>query len=307
MSHCVLHAGLPKTASTMFQNHLFAQHTEVDFLGTYHERHWRQWNKCRDAQVQELLNELVFRRFKTPDFDRAQKLFHEAIRPSLTTGKVPVWSWESLSLSSRRLRRRRAENLQKVMGPCRVVILLRNPIKLVESVYFQHLKRENVGGKYQRFRRPWLHTIDSWLESSWSHRGAPAHHLDYATTIDLFAEVFGRDQVGVFLFEDLVQNPTEFVQSLAHFIGIDPVQSLHLTQQSRANDRWTEAHLQQIHRIASSRPRRLAFRLANKRGRLRMIGLKDVVGTAEGTRAQASLSPIWKQRIEERTADGIAV
>jgi hypothetical protein len=288
----------------MLQDHLFGQHKDIDYLGTFHHRDKRKWNKCRDAQVQELFDELVFERPRRPDLDRARALFGEAVAPSLEAGKIPVWSWESLALSSLKLRRIRAQNLRTVFGPCKVVMMLRSPLSLVESVYFQHLKRENVGGKYRRFKRPWLHSIESWLESSWGHRGAPGHHLDYPVTIDAFVEIFGRENVGVFLFEELVENSEGFVRKLCDFVGLEPEQAVSLTQQSRSNDRWTQHHLDSVERIASSHLRRAAFRFANKQGRLRMIGLERAVSAAAGARAHAPLPAHWRRQIEDRTAVG---
>ena len=304
MSHCVIHAGLPKTASTLLQDRLFAEHPDVEFLGTFHHRTKRAFGKCRDAEVQALLDELVFKRAKAPDLELAHQLFRDAVAPSLEAGKVPVWSWESLALSGPEIRRARAQNLRAVFGECKVVLMLRNPITLIESVYFQHLKRENVGGKYRRFRRPWFHTIDAWLERSWVDEGAPDAHLDYASTVEMFVEVFGRRNVAVYLFEDLVADSDAFLERLCDFTGIEFGAARALTQKARSNDRWTQAHLDEIQRIAASPIQRLAFQLADKEARLKMIGLDGPVGTAEGPRARAPLSEAWLRRIEARTSAG---
>jgi len=304
MSHCVIHAGLPKTASTMLQDHLFAAHPDVEFLGTFHDKTKRPFGKCRDADVQALLDELVFQRAKSPDLELASRLFDRAVAPSLATGKTPVWSWESLALSGLKLRRARAENLRAVFGDCKVVLLLRNPYSLIESVYFQHLKRENVGGKYRRFRRPWFHTIDSWLTDTWGGEGAPDSHLDYAATAEMFVDVFGRENVAVYLFEDLVSDSEAFLERLCGFTGIDYGRAHELTKRARSNDRWTQDHLNEVERIAGSPLGRIAFQLASKQKRLEMIGLEGPVGTADGQRARAPLSEDWRRRIEARTAPG---
>jgi hypothetical protein len=295
---------LPKTASTLLQDRLFAEHPDVEFLGTFHHRTKRPFGKCRDAEVQALLDELVFKRAKDPDLELARRLFRAAVAPSLEAGKIPVWSWESLALSGPEIRRARAENLHAVFGDCKVVLILRNPIALIESVYFQHLKRENVGGKYRRFRRPWFHSIDTWLERSWVDEGAPDAHLDYATTVQMFVDVFGRENVAVYLFEDLVADSMSFLERLCAFTGIEFEAACELTQRARSNDRWTQEHLDEIQRIAASPIQRIAFQLADKQARLKMIGLDEPVGTAEGPRARAPLSATWLRRIEARTSVG---
>jgi hypothetical protein len=241
-----------------------------------------------------------------PNLDRARGLFDSAVAPWLQEGKVPVWSWESLALSQPALRLVRAQNLRAVFGPCKLVITLRQPVRLVESVYFQHLKRENVGGKYRRFRRPWVHSIDSWLEEGWGSFRAPGAHLDYANTVEIFARVFGRENVGVFLFEDLVADPEAFVRRLCGFIGVEADVGVALTQQARRNDRWRAEHLSALEDIGASRRKRWAFRLQDKPGRLRMLGLDGPLGSAQGQPARVHLSGYWRARIAERTAPGNA-
>ena len=124
-TRCCIHVGLPKTATTMLQNHLFARHSQVDYLGTYHVREKRKYDKCRDAAVQEIIDQLIHRGRSRPDLEQCRRLFARSIAPAMKAGRVPLWSWESLGLSKFSVREARARNLRAVFGDCKVVIVLR--------------------------------------------------------------------------------------------------------------------------------------------------------------------------------------
>ena len=46
--------------------------------------------------------------------------------------------------------------------------------------------------------------------------------IDYDQAISIYEDVFGAENVGVFLFEDLKENLEEFARSVYEFVGLDP-------------------------------------------------------------------------------------
>ena len=50
--------------------------------------------------------------------------------------------------------------------------------------------------------------------------------IDYAATIQIYAELFGKSSLGVFVYEDLVENPKAFIRQVCEFVGIDPEQAM---------------------------------------------------------------------------------
>jgi hypothetical protein len=302
---CCIHVGLPKTATTMLQDHLFARHSQVEYLGTYHVKEKRKYDKCRDKDIQEIIDQLIHRGRSCPDLPRCRRLFDQAVVPAMEAGRVPLWSWESLGLSQFSVRQARARNLRAVFPECKVVIALRHPIRLVESVYFQNLRATNVGGKYRYGRGPRYLTIDRWLERSWTTPGkAPLSHLDYAATVDLFARTFGKESVGVFLFEELVEDNAAFIESLCRFIGIDPQEGVDLAAEKRGADRWTVEQIEWLKRAQRSLLRSTAFRFVSRRRRRKMVGFLSDGKTPEGERARAPVPERWQERIVEKTREG---
>lgn len=159
-------------------------------------------------------------------------------------------------------RRARAENLREVFGPCRVAITIRHPVSIMESAYFQMMRRQNV---QLREGKTWYLPIDKWLNSShFKEESWP--HLEFERTINLYCDVFGEEAIRVFIFEDLRENPRGFIEKLCHFIGIDPEEGVRWVAGKAENARSTVT-LDRIRQIGSSRVRSLIFRIMRQKKR----------------------------------------
>ncbi len=213
---CVLHIGMPKTATTTLQGFLFPKHSQVEFLGRGYpaEGPMPAHRHPSDAAF-ALLSELVYENWRSPDWARCRELTAQLLEPARELGKTPVFSWESLVEDRMHVRRARAENFREAFGPCSVIITLRHPVKLVESLYLQMIRRDNWGGTVRRGDRPRYETIDRWLTKNWGTPGQPpSSHLEYPETIEAYAEVFGRENIHILLFEDFVESPDRFIRHL---------------------------------------------------------------------------------------------
>ncbi len=309
----IIHAGLNKTGTTSLQRLLFARHDEVAFLGKY-PRGKRSPAEGRylTADIESFLNDII--RFDSgQEWERLQqdglayapdrpavwrRQFDESIQPLLDEGRVPLWSLERLCLGSPRIREVRALRIAQALGPCKVVIVLREPLALVESLYFQRLKaaqlREPATAATGRFIG-----IADWLQECWEGEQRDVLGIvDYGRTIQWFVDLFGREHVGVFLFEDLVGQPDSFIDSLCGFCGIDREQAKGLMQTSRKNVRWTErsiARLRWIDRVPFA-PH--VFRWAPKARRARWLGV-DRKHAFSGERACAEIPAEWAERIAD--------
>ena len=197
-----LHIGLPKTGTKLLQWHLFSNHPQIHYLGIFHgnRKHRRSPREetFRDDHVQEMLQGIVVGDIANPDLATSRRLARERVLPHLEHGRVPLWSQETLSMDSEISRRRRAENLWRIFGRCRVLLTLRHPVRLVESTYGLMLRRENI---YRRSGRTWYKSVDEWFEEQLQGEIFP--HLDYLRTYEIYRELFGEECVKVVLFEDL--------------------------------------------------------------------------------------------------------
>ena len=215
----VLHVGFHKCGSTTLQGAVFHRHPEVFNLGEPDEdanalRAMRDvWSSCHENPK------------KRTQFnpDRSRSLWQEALA-KVPPGQVPVFSKETLTLSEFYAGpddQRIPTRLHSVTGPARIVIVVRHQIRLIESLYLYQAK----GARYE--------ASETWLQS----RGDALRLYRYYTVAASFAEVFGRENVGIFLFEEMKTDAAAFARHLCNFIGVDADQGAQLIKGERRNKR----------------------------------------------------------------------
>jgi len=309
----IIHAGLNKTGTTSLQRLLFTRHDEVAFLGKYPRgKQAPAEGRYLTSGIEAFLNDIIgfdpkeeWERLQRDGLAYAadrpavwQRQFEEHIQPLLNDGQVPLWSLERLCLGSPRMRKVRALRIAEALGPCKVVMVLREPLALVESLYFQRLKaaqlREPATAETGRFIG-----IADWLEECWAGEQRDVLGIvDYGRTIQWFVELVGRENVGIFLFEDLVGQPDAFIESLCRFCGIDAEQAKGLMETPQKNVRWTERSIARLRWIDRMPFAPLVFRWAPKARRARWLGV-DRENPLSGERASAEIPAEWAERIAD--------
>lgn len=289
-----LHIGMPKTGTTTLQRTLFSNHPELMFFG-------KAQKNCQNPIQHDLMAELVWRKFIRPDFPKCEKLYAQLAEQAAAQNKSLLYSQESLMLNRHQVQKFRAQNLQKVIGDARLIVCLRQPVSLVKSVYTQTLKRDNIGsgaklGKAHRFE-----PFERWIQRGFWQGRAPNTHLEYAQTLQVFSDVFGKDSIKVFLFEKLVEDQSSFIYELCEHIGIDPEKGIQLAEGTQLNRRWTQEQLHQLDRLNKNPLRALRFQFSNKQKRADMlrIGQSD-----DSPKAAVEISPEWIKKIEDKTRAG---
>lgn len=303
----VIHIGMPKTATKTLQWRLFSHHSEVLYLGRFDgpqfRKHYQALDCCRDATVQKVMKQIAYDQIFHPDLDECRRLLSQVLLESKEKNLVPVWSWESYSTDVLSKRRVRASNLKRVFGEATILMVLRNPLMLLESAYFQQLKRDNVSPKLKFGSHPYYQSIDDWLQSGF--QGEVLTHLQYGQTVQAYTEQFGIDNVHVFLFEDLVKDEPAFFRRICSVMQIDPEEGVRLIQGERDNERWTVRQLKILQGIVDSPIRTSLFRITPHTWRLKWLEL-EAFGTPlhPGEKARAQISDKWKREIFEAVEPG---
>jgi hypothetical protein len=298
---------MPKTATKTLQWRLFSQHSEVFYLGRFDGPQFRKKHQrlecCRDATVQKVMQQIAYEKIFHPDLDECRRLMRHELKEANEKNLVPVWSWESYATDVISKRRVRASNLKRVFGEATILMVLRHPLVLLESAYFQQLKRDNVSPKLKLGSPPYYQSMDDWLRSGFEEEILP--HLQYGQTVQAFTEQFGIDHVHVFLFEDLVADEQAFFHRICSVMQIDPEEGVRLIQGERDNERWTVRQLEILRGIVDSPVRTWMFRMAPHSVRLRWLGLESF-GTPihPGQKARAPISDHWKVEIFKAAEPG---
>jgi hypothetical protein len=176
-------------------------------------------------------------------------------------------------------------------------------VALLESAYFQQLRRDNVGAHGTVGQPPYYLPIDDWLSSEFNGEVIP--HLQYADTIQAYVDQFGIDNISVFLFEDLFADKHTFFKSICDAMGVDPDEGIRLMDEKTDNERWTVRQIEALVKIKGSFFESLKFRFSDKQTRKQLLELgRDNIPLMEGPKAQAPISPEWQNKIYEMTEKG---
>ena len=301
---CCLHVGLPKTGTSLLQEHLFSQHSQIQYLGKY----LGQPNRFPDTDVQKL-NRFVLRTWPGWSWP-SRRAMAPVLESAVQSRKVVVWSDESISSKAPEKHARFARSFRNVLGECKVIFTLRHPTDWLESMYFQRLRGYNRSDATRKYFGELLgedrcyFSIDEFLTASWQllARGEECH-LRYAEMIAEYARVFGPESIGIFLHEQMRSDPGRFVQDLCEFVGVDAEQGVQLTQGRRSNDRWTVEQIESLQRIQQSKLLRDKFLRMSRKERWSELGL-DSDQIPSGPRARAELSAPGGRAVCEFTARG---
>jgi len=303
----VIHIGMPKTATKTLQWCIFAQHSEIFYLGRYDGQpfrsRYRAHGACRDDGVFRIMDQIAYRGIHNPDIPLCRKTLQDYLLLNNSRELLPVWSWESYCTDNRENRRLRAEALRGVFGEARILVTIRHPVHLLESAYLQQLKRDNIGARSRRGRPAFYQTIDDWVTRDVG--GDISDHLDYPETIRIYADLFGVDNVRVLAFEQLLKDKAGFFANICKFMGIDLAEALQLLDSNTYNSRWTMTQLERLQSIRGSFFKSLVFQFADRRTRKDMLDLNRAGSPRiPGPGAKVEIAAELRERILDRTRKG---
>jgi len=204
----LVHAGLPKTATTWLQEHLFS-HPELGF-----------WPPALGEASRKQRTKSFGRLFYFDDHERliGENDFDvQALRAKLSAvdvpdGLVPVISNERLAghpLSNAFDRATIARRIDAVFPKARVLVVIREQRSMILSSYIQYLK---YGG--------WR-SLDGFVAPPSDGR-LPVLQLDvwnYDRLCTLYHGIFGAERVLILPYEMLVREPKAYVARICNFAG----------------------------------------------------------------------------------------
>ena len=287
-----IHLGLPKTATTTLQSHLFKNHSQIHYLGKF----------VGDGFSPAILSALISRTKKTTQFESGSihlKPLHEQQAYAVKNGKPMLLSKEGLAGSANHIKRRQAQSFAEQLGPCKIILFLREPESFIKSFYTQMIKAFH---KAKQQRADWMKNlgnpplyfdINEWMNAAWNAKNTPRNFLAWADTADIYAEMFGRENISIYLFEDLIATPKKTISALCCDLGIDAEEGLRLMDQKRKNDRLTTDYTDRIKALEKSMIQSYIFRRAGPKKRNAMLYSNQT--TEEKIRP--ILSDKWKKEI----------
>ncbi len=264
----LLHVGLTKTGTKTIQMSLFADHSQIYYLGKV--VHNQLPRRCRSELVYDILKFILWELDQPLDTESVRKLYHRQLLPRVQPGKLLVGSWECLGNIVPHLFQEMLTRLQAVFDRCRVMVVLRNPFNQIPSEYLQQIQ-----GHFIRKNSPWIGSkpfvdIEEWFERWVDAYGGVRNVFCYSQNIQTSIDRLGRENVGVFLFEQLLENPELYYRNVCGFMGIDAEEGIQLSSKKHLHKRISQQQMDFLRALNSSWWQRLKLNRKSKKERQRI-------------------------------------
>jgi hypothetical protein len=289
-----LHIGLSKTATTTLQKALFRTHSQIRYLGQYVPSSTSML--CETEAIYQILRPLLWDTDQPVEWEK----MGEAIAKQFDhSDQQVVASWEGLVSRSVTKNAEMFRRVKQAFGNCRVLLTLRNPLTRLPSEYIENLKGHFIKGIH-----PWIGNLPYISMDQWIERASSAGHLpnmlSYSQTIEVAVKILGKENVAVFLFEELNENPNIYFKKICHFLKIDPTEGLALATNQHLHLRRTEGELEFLQNLNRSPMKRLLLKMAGHKKRRRVLDSQS-----DGKPATTpEFSTTWLQHIHRETAKG---
>ena len=109
-----------------------------------------------------------------------------------------------------------ATRIGSALPTCKIVILLRDPVERA----FSHYKAFRMAGREELDFASALQLEDKRLKDGWEWAWAFRSIGLYYTQVKRYLDLFRREAVGIWLYEDMRSAPVNFYSEICHFIGV---------------------------------------------------------------------------------------
>jgi hypothetical protein len=223
----IIHVGYPKAASTTLQCNLFFEHYEINYLSVQGPIH--KENFQIDENFRKFYKDLVTMNGIEYHYSNTRNFFNDVIKKYMSSEKRNLFSHEMLINQGKLDNALRAYRLKEIFPNAKIIIVLRNQVNMAISMYDMSPFIE-LGNEVRYI------TFYQWLNMNFKY---PDNNflggLKYYETVSLYKEIFGNNNVGIFLLEELSENTDVFAQKLSEFINVDANQTKHLLKNKSVN------------------------------------------------------------------------
>ncbi len=308
-----LHIGMPRTGTTTLQTRLYPEHSQIFYLGKF----YHPLPLFLNRQVEDLLTQIRDQHLGEQQLSALRSQFETLTAPGLEAGKRPLWSDEETALTSLKALKKRAHAFRVIFGPCKILITMREPISYIKSMYLhllttyqvdRHRRLMNRGLRRPYAQKPRFLPIEQWLQelgfdNHSEERFSGANLIDVASIAEIFEENFGPEHVGIFLFEQMVEDLPAYVADVSRFLGIGEDEMLSRIGGHREAKRVSQETVDRLREICESPVKTTIFRVAPQWLRYRMAGLKPERAEPSFERAETIIPDVWERRILEVARD----
>ncbi len=199
MKKLVVHIGYHKTGTTFLNRKFFANHPDFHHMGKPYSG---------DNPIRELIERLIgLQRY---DVNRCKTLYDDYVLPIRDNKIVTISDGRIIKQNPIDNSNSIPERLLDITDEVTVIVVIRRQYEYLKSLYVQHIGSNNE-----------KRSFDEWFDTNWELGGNLKFRLDYFERIKTYVDVLGRDNVGIFLYEQLLEDPDLYVNNLCSFIDCD--------------------------------------------------------------------------------------
>jgi Sulfotransferase domain len=239
MPDVLLHVGVAKSGTSFLQQNVFERVTSALRLGQpYADKELR-------ARVESLKRDDDYD-FDLPGFQQAfERLSAAAVRQR----RKIIFSDETLT--SPEMKTVVARRLHSAFDKAKILVTIRNQLTSVESYYVRH------GRILKKVPNPWSGRyikFDDWFGYYFSHeRGGHFDRIDYYKIYQIYANIFGAENVHVIMSEAIRAKQNAVVSTLCSLLQCDERVLRNFLDQPAVNARTTSRE-HSFHRFRSALP-----------------------------------------------------
>jgi hypothetical protein len=208
-----------KTGTSWWQKKVLPEHPELYYLDSSYHR-----------DVINLMHQLVDLRDLDFNAESLRLKFDEVLNGLDLENKKLVISREALSgkYPTGDHAKRIAERLYAVFGPTKILIVIREQFSMLKAIYSEYIK---MGGTL---------TFNEFIYDPVASPGL-IEKLKYDKIINVYVELFGRENVFIGLFEEFKSDNESFVAQVMSFIGCSTSWHLPASPRPKVNASLTRA------------------------------------------------------------------
>jgi hypothetical protein len=229
-----VHIGYPKAASTTLQKHLFHKHPELNNLGNYPTANIGIDSEENDSEASYLkfkeLKQFYMNMLQLDDiefaFSKNDVIFNTYVLPQISAYKLNIFSHEGFlaTFFSNPDRGGKAKRLCSYFKDPKILIIIRNQFELIRSQYADW----PFDPRALTLRRKV--DINEWIQIDMNTPESKhfIRSLNFYYVTNYYAALFGKENVRVFAFEEMVNNLDRFANDFSGFLGInaDPTRAI---------------------------------------------------------------------------------
>lgn len=221
----VLHIGVGKTATSSLQHKIFSKLGGIHYIG----------RPYRDHEWPILRNKLT----SADDYDfekvRLAERFSGELEAAAEQSKTLLLSDETIAMHP--MQTLVARRFREFLPNAEILPTIRNQYTIIPSYYANHGRLlKGVPGRWNGRHV----SFEEWFEFCVNNvTKSFFHSLRYFRFADIYASVFGSNNVHVLVYEDLAHDREKFAEELARVLGGDVDEILNLLEGKRVHPRDT--------------------------------------------------------------------